>query len=251
MNNLTIGVLGGSLFLWIALAGCTESNTGPDMGVRDGGRPARDGGHPVDARTEACIVWRGDGVCLSDPPPANDHDRDGFTSDVDCDDEDEASFPGASETLCNGVDENCDGSDFCPPDEDGDGSMANVDCNDHDPLIYPYSPNDTTCDGVDQDCNGFDACDLDGDGVFAGSDCDDNDARAYPGNTEIMCNGVDDDCYDGECCDQDADLDGYPCRLDCNDHNQLINPGVIPPTRGCPVDWNCGGVPDGNSSDCL
>lgn len=246
MKNLVMSAFGVLVFLSAALAGCSPSTAGVEPA--DGSRAAD---APPDGRTDACIAWRADGVCLSDPPPANDHDRDGFTSDVDCNDEDEGSFPGNSEVLCDGVDQNCDGVDLCFLDEDLDGSASNLDCDDHDPARFPAAV-DASCDGVDQNCDGWDACDRDGDGYVLGGDCDDTRADVHPGAVEIACDSIDNDCWDGECCDQDADLDGFPCRLDCNDHNQLINPDATPPTNICPTtDWNCDGHVDGDSRYCL
>ena len=57
---------------------------------------------------------------------AEDTDRDGFTADEDCDDQDPTAGPGLEE-LCDGVDNDCDGdideglTTAWWPDEDGDG----------------------------------------------------------------------------------------------------------------------------------
>jgi len=96
-------------------------------------------------------------------------------NDGDCDDRDEAVFPGALET-CNEVDDDCDGEvddgldiPVWYPDEDGDGwgdpdnpvtscwqPSGHVrdrnDCDDDDSAIHPGV--DEYCDGVDTDCNG-------------------------------------------------------------------------------------------------
>ena len=250
MNSLMKCALAPALVLSLALSACTQSK--PDVELHDAGRPF-DRSPPVDSpRTEACLAWRGDGVCLSDPAPENDHDRDGYTSDVDCNDEDESAFPGHPDgDRCDGVDQGCDGPDICPPDEDGDLFRADEDCDDTNPDINPRADEDLSCDGIDQNCNGADDCDRDGDGDRAPYDCNDNDATVYRAATEISCNGVDDDCYDGECCDNDDDLDGFGCKDDCNNHDQRFFPGAPMGGPPCPpVDWNCDGVLDSDPVLC-
>jgi hypothetical protein len=106
-----------------------------------------------------------------------DADDDGYFDDEDCDDHDANVFPGAWE-LCDGVDDDCDGSideddavdaTTWHEDEDGDGLgggyahvsceappgyVANgTDCDDHDPEI-PVPGGEEICDGQDNDCSG-------------------------------------------------------------------------------------------------
>jgi hypothetical protein len=239
-------------FLWLAvqLAACTTSK--PSAESRDAGRPI-DLARTDSGRTEPCLAWRSDGVCLSDPPPANDHDRDGYTSDVDCDDENPGVFPGNHDmNRCDGVDQGCDGPDICPPDDDGDLFRADVDCDDTNPDINPRAVEDLSCDGIDQNCDGVDNCDRDGDGSPTPADCNDLDANVHPGAVEVNCNGVDDDCYDGECCDNDDDLDGFGCKDDCNNHDQRFFPGAPMGGPPCPpADWNCDGVLDSDLLLCV
>ena len=110
---------------------------------------------------------------------------------TDCDDAEATTNPGASE-LCDGVDNDCDGTvDDSPSDGDtwyddldGDGygdpssgrttcsqpsgTVADsADCHDDDPTAYPGSTTtETPFDGVDQDCDGNDHCtDLNCDGL--------------------------------------------------------------------------------------
>ncbi|MBL7964743.1 MAG: hypothetical protein JNM31_12975 [Flavobacteriales bacterium] len=191
----------------------------------------------------ACV----NGVCM-----APDLDGDGFGNDVDCDDQNAATYPNAPE-LCDGVDNDCDGmidEDFnlnanasncgfcgnaCPPgsacvngvcmapDLDGDGFGNDVDCDDQNAATYPNAPE--LCDGVDNDCDGMidedfnlnanasncgfcgNACppgsacvngvcmapDLDGDGFGNDVDCDDQNPNIYP-NAPELCDGMDNDC---------------------------------------------------------
>ena len=157
----------------------------------------------------------------------------------DCDDEDPAFHPGASESDCTDPnDYNCDGAvGFA--DGDGDGFTACEDCDDADEDVHPDGVE--TCDGVDNDCNGLldddatDAstwyADADGDSYAgatltlvacdapagyqaAATDCDDLDPTSFPGGTEV-CDGADNDCDTdvdeglGQPWFADLDGDGY------------------------------------------
>lgn len=148
-----------------------------------------------------------------------DSDGDGFSVGAgDCDDSDPLINPGETE-VCDGVDNNCDGSidegvtiTFFI-DEDGDGygdpsdpgvqacgnpggfSENNADCDDTDFSVNP-GMTEIIGDGIDNNCNGIvdeGAIDSDGDGFTSDVDCDDSDASINPGATEF-CDGVDNDC---------------------------------------------------------
>jgi len=128
-----------------------------------------------------------------------DKDSDGFSYDVDCDDNDSNVYPGAEE-ICDGKDNDCDGN--LAPDEidaDADGfGICEGDCDDTDPAVHPGAT-EITCDGKDNDCSAvtLDDPDADSDGAsLCTGDCDDTDPTRFPGNVEV-CDGIDNDC-DGE-----------------------------------------------------
>ena len=163
----------------------------------------------------------------------------------DCDDGDPASFPGAPE-LCNGRDNNCDGTpdsglgELLWSDRDGDGWGDDAvdpqlrcdepegwvtrggDCDDHDPAVNPDA--EEVCDGRDTNCNGLIDEGLhfevwpDGDGDGFG------DADAQP--IEVC-----------------ALTDGWVTNnLDCDDTNAGVNPHAEEVCDG--RDTNCSGVID-------
>ena len=123
------------------------------------------------------FLWSCNG---SNPAPDEDDvsttdlDLDGYTDDVDCNDLDADVHP-AAEEICDGVDNNCDGSVdegvletwYADLDEDGFGDedqptlacsrpeshVPNTgDCDDDDPNTYDGA--EEVCDGIDNDCDG-------------------------------------------------------------------------------------------------
>ena len=156
----------------------------------------------------------------------------------DCDDQNFAINPGATEIPNNGIDENCDGVDTII-DSDGDGFNSDLDCNDDDGNINPGTTE--ICDGIDNNCDGsidegitlstyYQDYDMDGFGddnltledclqpigyVLEGGDCDDASANVFPG-AEELCDGIDNNC-DGEVDEGntfisyyiDMDMDGF------------------------------------------
>ncbi len=136
-----------------------------------------------------------------------DADGDGHTEDVDCDDGDASTYPGAAES-CDGRDNDCDGSvPASESDADADGHMlCEGDCDDGDASTYPGAAE--ICDGLDNDCDLLvpaDEVDADGDGFLeCDDDCDDADDQVFP-NAPEQCDATDWDC-DGlaECDDPDC-----------------------------------------------
>ena len=158
----------------------------------------------------------------------------------DCDDANAAVHPGVVD-ICDGIDNDCNGTvdPGCDKDADGycDASQVTVgkpstcpggggDCNDSNATVHPGAAE--ACDDIDQNCDGKtdEGCDDDLDGYCDSAytvvgtpkscnkgkgDCVDTNAAINPGVTEI-CNNIDDNCNGkiDETCDDDGD--GW-CRL--------------------------------------
>ena len=162
-----------------------------------------------------------------------DIDGDGYPACEECDDTDATISPSATE-LCDGVDNNCDGT---------------VDEADAADATSWYA--DTDADGYGDATRSSMACAAPSGHVSDATDCDDGDASAFPGAPEY-CDGSDNDCdgtvdeadaTDASTWYADADGDGYGDALsttractapsgytadftDCDDTDAGTNPGV-------------------------
>ncbi|MBI3248382.1 MAG: DUF11 domain-containing protein [Deltaproteobacteria bacterium] len=185
-----------------------------------------------------------------DPSPANndftavttvdpDADGDGFSPrEGDCDDQNPARRPNATET-CNGIDDNCN---------------TQID----EGVLTTYY-RDVDGDGFGTPTNSTQGCSQPVGYVTNQSDCNDANNAIHPNATEV-CNGIDDNCNtqtdEGVTTTyyRDADNDGFgnptnstqACtqpagyvadQSDCNDANNAIHPGVAELCNG--LDDNC------------
>jgi hypothetical protein len=181
-----------------------------------------------------------------------DSDGDGYDESVDCDDEDAAVHPGATE-VCDGIDNDCNSLiDDSPSDGttwyadiDGDyyGDAGNtmdacsrpdgyrtnaLDCDDADAAINPAAAE--TCDGTDDNCSG--------------DESDASDATAwYPDGDG---DGYGDESSPVMACGQPTSFiaDGS----DCDDADPAINPAAAETCDG--TDDNCSGD-ENDASDAL
>jgi hypothetical protein len=189
-----------------------------------------------------------DGTC-SDPHPDT----------VDCNDEDDQIYPGAEE-ICDGKDNDCDGTCDAEFDADGDdyttcGSKVSscngetkadyVDCDDEDDRVHPHA--EERCDGVDNNCDGIFypetvACyvvnDADNTCVVGVRQCNDANGAGWAGECQASNDEAAPDnlCEAYDACDQAGAADPFECanmgattsNIDCS---LLVGPAGLCPSR--------------------
>jgi hypothetical protein len=106
-----------------------------------------------------------------------DSDGDGYSADIDCDDQDPTIHPDADE-LCNGVDDDCD------------------DEVDEDPVDPTTWYTDSDGDGWGDPDLTTQACEQPEGAVADGTDCDDDAPEINPAADEICWDAIDNDCDD-------------------------------------------------------
>ena len=182
-----------------------------------------------------------------------DADGDGYAACEECDDADAAIFPSATE-LCDGADNDCDGTV-----DEADASDASS--------WYADADGDTYGDAA----IGTVACDAPLGYVADATDCDDAAASVNPAEIEL-CNGLDDNCdgavdedtsADAASWYADGDGDGFgdagdtlaSCSApsgyvsdasDCDDADAAVNPGAVEYCNS--VDDDCDGDIDEDSA---
>ncbi len=178
-----------------------------------------------------------------------DNDSDGYAEDVDCNDNDSAINPSATE-VCDGKDNNCDGNIDETFDIDGDGyTICGEDCNDNDAAINPEAAE--ICDGIDNNCDGVTD--------DAGCNCTNGDMRSCGSDTgeclpgeEICMNGQWSACSGAvgpasETCDgKDNNCDG---RIDDGVTNACGTCGAVPSEVCDGIDNDCDGAVDNGIPD--
>ena len=172
-----------------------------------------------------------------------DLDGDGYLNDEDCDDNNAAVHPNASE-ICDGIDNNCNDevdegvllTFFIDSDGDGFGNENlpvescqqqdntvpnNNDCDDTDPSSFPSA--EEICDGIDNNCNG----EVDEEVNILQYIDGDGDGFGDPNTEEVTCT---------------IDIGFVDNNADCDDANPLVHPEM---DEICDtVDNNCDGEID-------
>ena len=125
-----------------------------------------------------------------------DADGDGFVESQDCDDFNPSVYPGASDTVGDGKDQNCDGLDGVDADGDGYASQESGggDCDDSSDAVSPGQI-DECGDGVDNDCD--ESID-EGEALYRDSD---GDGYGDPNDVQESCDPIEGYVSSSQDCD--------------------------------------------------
>ena len=159
-----------------------------------------------------------------------DADNDGYAASEDCDDNDAAINPGATE-ICNELDDNCD-------------SVIDTDATD---TTTYYLDADADGYGVPDTESTVSACSAPEGYAALTDDCDDANADYHPGADESDCSDPNDYNCDGSAGAVDNDADGFFACEECDDGNTAVNPLAAEVCND--IDDNCDTVTDTDAVD--
>ncbi len=165
------------------------------------------GGKPADSAADS-----GD----APPAPYFDEDRDGYTEDVDCDDNNDRVFPGAREG-CDDIDNDCD------------------EIVDEDPSDAPTWYADADGDGFGDQGSTVEECEEPEGYTSRAGDCDDGESETSPEAQEVCGDGVDNNCAGG-----DAPC-GWEGEIGLPDADAVITGQLAGGRAGCSVAAGSGG----------
>ncbi|MFM2160773.1 MAG: hypothetical protein RLZZ383_285, partial [Pseudomonadota bacterium] len=171
---------------------CMMDADNDGFGDDDGGQAARD------SYADAAVEGAGVLMALEATPQTDATPDTMLVMGTDCDDSSAQDFPGGTEIVSDGDDEDCDTHDDCLADDDDDNyaasGAARVDS------IGIAALDAGLC---------ATAAEVNRAPSQATPDCDDTDDADYPGATETIGNLDDEDCNGKEICYVDSDGDGY------------------------------------------
>ena len=188
--------------------------------------------------------YRGSGTVPSADLDCTDAGEAESSAPSDCDDDDAAVNPIATEIAGDGTDQDCNLLEDCYDNADNDGYRTS-----------------TTTPSSNLKCNGAGEADA----SLPDADCDDGDPDSYPGAPELTGDEIDEDCDGGEICFEDVDADGYLAGTtllvsadsdcadagegslttatgDCDDSDPDYHPGATESDCADPNDYNCDGA---------